>query len=310
MIDSEMAAKSKLNDRLLGNFSAGEIRKEEQVTAGSSLLTFMNLASGNVKNALEKPANFKRNINHRRYLQKQLRNFGKRKPSEMILKKPKDVFKHKNNGLSGIKSGVSRNSSRQEGNSKKSEKNAFVGSCENPSLRDRNLPPSFWQEPFVKDVTETCMYPLYPGTFLPRAEDSEDPYNPATFETYFEGWSEFVVQPEVPTEVLSPCSESVGAPSLSSEEAIFDDFMTGEELTQNIDIKDLYVPELYIEDRSAHEHSYDESLYLAPISPSQYIFTPTTCSDQAYFNFTFDHDQSGLPPFAMAFLSPGSLAQY
>ncbi|XP_067045200.1 uncharacterized protein [Acropora muricata] len=308
MLDPAMAAKSKFNGRLC--LSADDVPKEEQANAGCSLLTFMNLASGNVKNALEKPANFKRNINHRRYLQKQLRNFGKRKPNEMILKKPKEVFKHKSNSLSNIKHSTSRNSSGQpEGNFKKAEKNSGFGSYEKPSLRERNLPPSFWQEPLVEDVAQTCMFPLYPTSFHTGANDSEGLYNPTTFESYFDGWSEFAAR-EVPTESLSPYAESAGAPSVSSEEAINDDFMTGEELTQNIDIKDLYVPELYITDRNSHEHSYDDSLYLAPISPSQYILTPTSCSDQAFFNFAFDHDNSELPPFAMAFLSPGSLAQY
>lgn len=306
MLGSGMAGKTKFNDRHLGNFSCDAhagIRKEDQVTAGSSLLNFMNLASGNVKTALEKPANFKRNINHRRYLQKQLRNYGKRKPSELIMKKPKDVLKHKTNTLAGDRHGVSRNSSRQEGTSKKLEKNSETVNCDKPSLRERNLPPSFWQEPVTEDSTETYMFPLYPHPA--RTGESEDPYNPA-FETYFEGWNECVAR-EIPAAELSPSAESVGAPSVSSEEAVFDDFLTGEELTQSIDIKDLYVPELYITDRSPRE---GESLYLAPISPTQYVLTPTTCSDQAYFNFSFDHDPSGLPPFAMAFLSPGSLAQY
>lgn len=40
---------------------------------GHSLLSFMNLASNKVKTALEKPNTFKRNINHRRFLQKQFR---------------------------------------------------------------------------------------------------------------------------------------------------------------------------------------------------------------------------------------------
>ena len=73
-----MAAKSKFNDPHLVNLSddgRAVSRKEDQSTAGSSLLNFMNLASGNVKTALEKPANFKRNINHRRYLQKRLQNY-------------------------------------------------------------------------------------------------------------------------------------------------------------------------------------------------------------------------------------------
>ena len=303
-----MAGKAKLTDRHLLNFASdvhASVRgKEEQVTAGSSLLNFMNLASGNVKTALEKPANFKRNINHRRYLQKQLRNYAKRKPGEFTLKKPKDVLKHRSNTQTGDKLGVSRNSSRHEGSSKKSDKNTEAVNREKPSLRERNLPPSFWQEPVIEDSMETYMYSVYP--YHARAGESGDPYNTA-FETYNECWNECVAR-EIPAEELSPSAESV--PSVSSEEAICDDFMTGEELTQSIDIKDLYVPELYITDRTPREHSQGEGIYLAPISPTQYVLTPTTCSDQAYFNFSFDHDPSGLPPFAMAFLSPGSLSQY
>lgn len=304
MLDSGMAGKTKLNDQHLVGFSNDgrtAVRKEDQVTAGSSLLNFMNLASGNVKTALEKPANFKRNINHRRYLQKQLRNYSKRKNDITGPKKTKDVLKHKAHTLAGDKHGMSRNSSRQEGSSKRT---VDVTNFEKPAaLRERNLPPSFWQEPVLQDGSETYMYSLYP--LHARAGESEDPYNPA-FETYFEGWNECVAR-EIPVEELS---QSGSVPSVSSDEAICDDFMTGEELTRSIDIKDLYVPELYITDRSPHESSQGESLYLAPISPTQYVLTPTSCTDQAYFNFSFDHDPSGLPPFAMAFLSPGSLTQY
>lgn len=300
-----MAAKSKFNDPHLVNLSddgRAVSRKEDQSTAGSSLLNFMNLASGNVKTALEKPANFKRNINHRRYLQKQLRNYSKRK-NDITTKKPKDVLKHKTHSLHGDKHGTSRNSSRQEGSSKRSERTVEAVNFEKSSLRERNLPPSFWQEPVIPDGTETYMYPMYP--LQARAGESEDPYNPV-FESYFEGWNECLTR-EIPVEELS---QSGSALSVSSEETNCDDFMTGEELTRSIDIKDLYVPELYLTDKSPLESSQGESLYLAPISPTQYVLTPTSCSDQAYFNFSFDHDPSGLPPFAMAFLSPGTLTQY
>lgn len=300
-----MAGKAKLNEQHLvhlSNDARSVVRKEDQVTAGSSLLNFMNLASGNVKTALEKPANFKRNINHRRYLQKQLRNYSKRK-NDTIPKKPKDVLKHK--AHTGDKHGVSRNSSKQEGSSKISEQTAENVNFEQPSMRERNLPPSFWQEPVIQDDTEAYMYSVYP--LHARAGESEDPYNPA-YETFFEsGWNECITR-EIPAEELSQSGSAPG--SVSSEEAICDDFLTGEELTRSIDIKDLYVPELYITDRSPHESSQGESLYLAPISPTQYVLTPTSCADQAYFNFSFDHDPSGLPPFAMAFLSPGSLTPY
>ena len=302
-----MAGKGKFADHLV-NLAASDVhssRGEEQATAGSSLLNFMNLASGNVKSAMEKPANFKRNINHRRYLQKQLRNYAKRK-NEISQKKPKDVLRQRGNTHASERHGTSRTASRSDGGSKKSDRTSEVVRYEKLSLRERNLPASFWQEPIIQEAAESYMYSLYP-TFEARNGESEDHYTSAVFEPYFEAWNEYAPR-EIHSEELS---QTGSVPSVSSEEAASDDFMTGEELTQNIDIKDLYVPELYITDRGAHETSQGESIYLAPISPTQYILSPNSCTDQAYFNFSFDHDTSGLPPFAMAFLSgPGSITQY
>ncbi|XP_028413201.1 uncharacterized protein LOC114536042 [Dendronephthya gigantea] len=53
--------------------------KNDGATLGLSLIKFMTLATGSVKTALQKPANYKKNINHRRYLQKQLKICPRRK---------------------------------------------------------------------------------------------------------------------------------------------------------------------------------------------------------------------------------------
>ena len=60
-----------------GLSSNGE--KNDGATFGQSLINFMTLATGSVKTALQKPANYKKNINHRRYLQKQLKICSRRK---------------------------------------------------------------------------------------------------------------------------------------------------------------------------------------------------------------------------------------
>ena len=57
----------------------GSETKNDCSTFGQSLIKFMSLATGSVKMALQKPANYKKNINHRRYLQKQLKICTRRK---------------------------------------------------------------------------------------------------------------------------------------------------------------------------------------------------------------------------------------
>lgn len=57
----------------------GSENKNDCSTFGQSLIKFMSLATGSVKMALQKPANYKKNINHRRYLQKQLKICTRRK---------------------------------------------------------------------------------------------------------------------------------------------------------------------------------------------------------------------------------------
>ena len=53
--------------------------KSDGATFGQSLIKFMTLVTGSVKTALQKPANYKKKINYRRYLQKQLKTCTRRK---------------------------------------------------------------------------------------------------------------------------------------------------------------------------------------------------------------------------------------
>lgn len=292
---SGMSGKGKLcSDRLM--------RKDEQLGAGSSLLNFMNFASGNLKSALEKPANFKRNINHRRYLQKQLRNYSKRKNEVSQVRKSGGAPRTKTGTKANEKNNLAKNISnawRTEINS--SEIIADVKMEKASALRDRNLPSSFWQEPVMP--TPLDEYGNFYGSL--QQIQTRNPVNQGShnteYESFLESWE------DCERRELSPKSSHCDSvPSISSaDESISEEFLTGEELTRSIDIKDLYVPELYITDRTAEE-SQEELYITTPMSPSQYILSP---SDQGFFNFSFDQDaQSHLPPFALAFLNPGSLS--
>ena len=271
--------------------------------AGRSLLNFMNFASGNLKSALEKPANFKRNINHRRYLQKQLKNYSKRK----------------NDAGSGRKAGGSY-TARSKASSKGHERRiplttknwssempkpeAYMAELQvdkTPGLRERNFPLSFWQEPI--DVGSPAKE--YAGSFYPMEQfqtsaytAKKEIYETSCCEPYLENW-ESCTRPE-----LSPqSSHCESIPSTLSDDSILDEFLTGEELTRSIDIKDLYVPELCLTDRST-EGLHEDSCISTVMSPSQYMLSP---SGQGFFNFQLDHDaQSDLPPIALAFINPGS----
>lgn len=283
-----------------GNVSSdlrtGSTRREaDTLSTGSLLLSFMTQASGNVKTALEKPANFKRNINHRRYLQKQLRNYSKKKGD--ISTKKTSTAKLKSSHNVGKQNYKSQNMPYM----KNVRENWLSSEKERNALKERNLPASFWQEPIIPT---TYQHDMTTYQYQPNEPNNE-------IESYLNGWNNAIAAYDNMNRATEfPTTDAVIPTIAASEDGGFtEDFMTGEELTRNLDIKDLYVPEMYSADKLLND--VQETLYAGQISPSQYYLpSPSPYNtDQAYFNFSFEHDPQGLPPIAMAFFGQNTLAQ-
>lgn len=200
-----------------------------QEPSAQSLLEFMDVASDAVKCALKKPATFKRNINHRRYLQRQVKTVVRsrrnpRKINPCDLKE--DVQDLVREAIKELK--YSQCYANALG--------AFGQRGPPPQHIQNGSPPhqihNNFQSPRKLD-------PTYRLTHLPLSR-------PATHQIY---------APPLPQSNTSLCSNSCSYPdvNLGSEDECFslnsnaedECFMSGEELTNNIDINDLYIPELH-----------------------------------------------------------------
>lgn len=181
-----------------------------QEPSAQSLLEFMDVASDAVKCALRKPTTFKRNINHRRYLQRQVKTVVRNRRNQRKIN-PCDL---REDVQDLVREAI------KELRFSQCYTNAF-GMTASHDIR-RGPPPQAVHANFLSPVNN----PTYPLTHLPL------PRPTINYQLY---------QNPLPQDHQPYLHSEVDLGSHAED----DQFMSGEELTNNIDINDLYIPELH-----------------------------------------------------------------
>ncbi|XP_067888978.1 protein FAM181B [Heterodontus francisci] len=170
----EYEMESAYNGALLGEIeSAGEVKETT-----SALLNFIDSASSNIKLALDKPVKSKRKVNHRKYLQKQIKrctgmisgsSTSSGSGQEAVNKKqPPPASSSSSTGHFQCKPPLKKDASQANLQSKslaalfdsvrgdlRRTAAAAAGSSKKIPLRNRNFPPSFFTEPANVKITST-----------------------------------------------------------------------------------------------------------------------------------------------------------
>ena len=219
-----------------------EDRNKRMSESGSaeSLLNFINTASSSVKNVLTRPGCFKRNTNHRRFLQKQLKvsSTQRTEPSSRkeLAKKP---F-----ALSKIKQ---RNAERK--------RNDVTNIAELVGVPRRNATPKHKINDLIKgqfsikrdvvdphDLQQELQYLDECKKFSKMVDDLVDNLLESSSNKSNASENEQSAR-EMATTPAYIRSGSVSSYSSSSEEEINFDFLSGEELVRSLDISELFIPE-------------------------------------------------------------------
>ncbi|XP_028413187.1 uncharacterized protein LOC114536031 [Dendronephthya gigantea] len=250
-----------------------KMKSRTQEPSVQSLLEFMDIASDAVKSALKKPTTFKRHINHRRYLQRQVKSVVRnrqhprkvnpcdlREDVQELVREAIKELKHSPCYANALGASFGHMRSHHE------------------LMTNRRLSQQIqthFQSSRPTHPTYRLTHPSQPITYqthIHRANKENSSTVSADFCYHNEA-------------NLTTTNECLGLSSLTDE-----CFMSGEELTNNIDINDLYIPELH-EPRSpvvkCEDYIFENDLEI----PSPIY------GEESIMRFKFDHNLGNLDQF-------------